>query len=103
MPPEKRGKKKREKKEKESLSEHAKVVDKKIDKQVVFLLGAIAFVFAMVFVFIYVYNHAADFTYKGLKFTKTNMNGLILYETNLQLTRPDGVFRYPLQLRNDPR
>lgn len=76
---------------------------RKIDRQVIILLAAIIFVFALMFAFIYVYNHASDFKYNGLKFTKTNMNGLILYETHLQLTRPDGVFRYPLQLRNDPR
>jgi hypothetical protein len=53
--------------------------------------------------FILLYRNAGTFIYNGMKFQRVNMEGLTLYKTTLQFTRPDGSFKFDLYLRNNPK
>lgn len=88
------------KKEPPSSEEDAK---KKQERQIRIILFWIILVMVFTISFVFFYKSASNFTFRGIKFQRENMNGLIFYKTNLQFTRQDGTFTFALYTRNDPR
>ena len=76
---------------------------KKQERQIRIILFGVLLVMVFTISFIVFYRNASNFTYRGVKFQRENMNGLIFYKTNLQFTRQDGIFKFTLYTRNDPR
>jgi len=76
---------------------------KKQERQIRIILFWIVLVMVFTIAFVFFYRNASNFTYRGIKFQRENMNGLIFYKTNLQFTMQDGTFTFALYTRNDPR
>lgn len=82
---------------------HAEDIKARQERQLRTILFWMILLTVFVVFFIIFYRNASTFYYKGIKFQKLNMNGLTLYKTVLQFTRIEGVFKFDLYLRNNPK
>lgn len=104
MPRKKQAKKRDSKKQaKKGIAPKSDDLKAKQERQlrmiVLWLLAVVIFAAGFIFIF----RNASTFMYEGLKFQKINMNGLNLYKTTIQLTRPEGSFKFDLYLRTNPK
>jgi len=94
---------KQEKAEKKEPLPSNEDVKKRQEKQIRIIMFWVVLVMVFTISFVLFYRNASNFTYRGIKFQRENMNGLVFYKTNLQFTRQDGTFTFALYTRNDPR
>lgn len=73
------------------------------DRQAITVLAFMIIAVAAFLLFYFMFRNAGVFVYEGIRFQKTDSNGLTLYHGKIGMKTAQGAFNYNLYLRNDPR
>ncbi len=104
-----------EKKDEEVTEHLSESTKKKQKKQMQWIVGFMIILILVISIFPTTYNYLFNqFSYAGLKFQKTKLQGLVFYSTMIPLTKKtpvpgqsmtekDVIGNYPINFRSDPR